>query len=261
MCLFDCFRSKSSDAKPANPKSSLIEKDSSPSLCGRVKTCCTTCGDNFCRRGRRMGIILGLFNPELSNFQKKKLTHEFRTFFDLNKDGTLEWKDFDLARQKICEMSGWETGTEKFIKTHETFVAIWRKVQDTCDIDQDGKVTEEEWLKMWQEYHKQCLKASKERVPDPEAVVPEWLEKYIEYKFNLYDRTGDGRIDVDEFEYVLSDFGVPSREAKNAFLMITENNEKVVDMDYFKELCTQYFRSDDPSALGNFITGKIQFTE
>ena len=28
-----------------------------------------------------MGIVLGLFNPELSDFQKKKLLHEFHTFF------------------------------------------------------------------------------------------------------------------------------------------------------------------------------------
>ena len=32
-------------------------------------------------------------------------------------------------------------------------------------------------------------------------------------------------------------------------------------MDYFKELCTEYYRSDDPSDLGNFINGKLDFKD
>ena len=37
--------------------------------------------DLFKRKTKNMGIVLGLFNPELSDFQKKKLLYEFHTFF------------------------------------------------------------------------------------------------------------------------------------------------------------------------------------
>ena len=37
--------------------------------------------DLFKRKTKTMGMVLGLFNPELSEFQKKKLLHEFHTFF------------------------------------------------------------------------------------------------------------------------------------------------------------------------------------
>ncbi|KAK3095447.1 hypothetical protein FSP39_014788 [Pinctada imbricata] len=216
----------------------------------------------FRSRGQKMGIVLGLFSPELTPFQKKKLLHEFFTFFDLNKDGQLEWKDFDLARKKICDLSGWKPGEDKFIQTHELFVMIWRKLQDEADTNNDGLVTSDEWLKMWEKFNEQCIKEAKKEDPVPgDRKIPDWLEEYIKYKFNLLDRTGDGHVDADEFEYVLSDFGVPPRDAKNAFLMFSQNNEKKVDFEYFKELCTDYYRSDDPSALGNFITGKLDFND
>ena len=79
---------------------------------------------------------------------------------------------------------------------------------------------------------------------------PEWLEKYIKYKFDLLNRTGesrqmqdefkngwkyyinnygfiyvrsgDGVIDIDEFEYVLSGFDISSRDARTAFIMMTQ---------------------------------------
>ena len=32
-----------------------------------------------------------------------------------------------------------------------------------------------------------------------------------------------------------------------------------MDLAYFKALSAEYYRSDDPSALGNFITGRLDF--
>ncbi|KAJ8306677.1 hypothetical protein KUTeg_015718 [Tegillarca granosa] len=165
-------------------------------------------------------------------------------------------------KTKICEMSGWKPGTDKYIKTHDLFVTIWRKLSDIGDENMDGKITTDEWLRMWEKFNEQCIKETKkENEESPEKKVPDWLQAYIEYKFNLYDRTGDGKIDVDEFEYVLSDFGVPPKDARSAFLMFSQNNEKKVDLEYFKELCSDYYRSDDPGALGNFITGKLVFAD
>lgn len=212
---------------------------------------------------RRMGGLLSS-NTDLSDFQKKKLLHEFYTFFDLNKDGTLEWKDFDMARQKICQLSGWKVGTEKFGKTQELFTEIWRQLQDQGDENLDGKITDDEWVNMWQKFNKDCVleqKQKKDKEDGEQNKIPDWLERYVEYKFNLYDRTGDGVIDPEEFEYVLSDFGVSPKEARSCFLLFSNNHEKKVDLEYFKQLSAEYYRSDDPSALGNFITGRLNFED
>uniref|UniRef100_A0A915HVR3 EF-hand domain-containing protein n=1 Tax=Romanomermis culicivorax TaxID=13658 RepID=A0A915HVR3_ROMCU len=34
----------------------------------------------------------------LTEFQKSKLQHEFKMFFDLDGDGVINWTDFELAR-------------------------------------------------------------------------------------------------------------------------------------------------------------------
>ncbi|KAL3884694.1 hypothetical protein ACJMK2_024806 [Sinanodonta woodiana] len=208
-----------------------------------------------------MGAVMGLINPQLSDFQKRKLLHEFHTFFDMNKDGTLEAKDFELAREKICQMSGWKPDTDKYKKTRELFIQIWRKLQDVGDTNVDGRITAEEWLNMWEIFNKENQQVETKEISDGTKNIPDWLDKYIEYKFDLLDRTGDGVIDVEEYEYVMSEFGVPSKDARNAFLMFSENHEKKVDIGYFRELCVEFYRSDDPCALGNFINGRLSYTD
>uniref|UniRef100_A0A0B7A6B5 EF-hand domain-containing protein n=2 Tax=Arion vulgaris TaxID=1028688 RepID=A0A0B7A6B5_9EUPU len=198
---------------------------------------------------------------ELSDFQKKKLLHEYHTFFDLNKDGVLEWKDFQLAREKICEKSGWKDGSEKFLNAKRVFTDMWRYLQDDGDANLDGKVTPEEWIRMWQRLNSEYLTRKKEKHFEEKVdKIPDWLERYIEYKFNLFDRTGDGIIDIDEFEYVLGDFGVSPKSARTAFLLFSSNHELRVELSYFRQLCIEFCRSDDQGTLGNFITGKLDFT-
>lgn len=42
------------------------------------------------------------------------------------------------------------------------------------------------------------------------------------YSASLLFQTGDGLIDHEEFEYVLSEFGVSERTARQAFTIVTE---------------------------------------
>ena len=40
---------------------------------------------------------------------------------------------------------------------------------------------------------------------------------------------------------------------------IFQGNQKSVDFDYFRKLAVEFYFSDDPSALGNFINGKLTY--
>lgn len=93
------------------------------------------------------------------------------------------------------------------------------------------------------------------------TALPKWLYKYLVFRFNLLDRTGDNVIDTEEFEYVLSEFGVSEKIARQAFTIFTENNTKILDFDYFVALFEEFYLSDDPSALGNFINGKLEYSD
>lgn len=190
--------------------------------------------------------------------------HEFHTFFDVNRNGALEWKDFDMTRQKICKMSGWESHSEDSVRASSIFLTVWENLQEEADEDNDGIITTDEWIKMWTKLAAPSAKMKgkakvKKELGNRKPQLPDWLEKYVEYRFSLYDRTRDGVIDIEEFEYVLSDFHVPAKNARAAFIIFSKNQEKQVDLEYFKELSYQYFQSEEPSDLGNFITGKLDF--
>ena len=47
----------------------------------------------------------------------------------------------------------------------------------------------------------------------------------MEFMFDLQDWTGDGTIDEDEFIQFCTAFGVPSKEAKNAYDIISRVNQ------------------------------------
>ncbi|GFR66334.1 calexcitin-2 [Elysia marginata] len=137
-----------------------------------------------------MGAVF--IKEELSDFQKNKLLHEFHTFFDLNKDGVLEWKDFEMAREQICKKSGWKIGTDEHTRTKAVFCDIWRHLQDDGDLNLDGRITSDEWVRMWEklnrDYH--AMKREKKTEESAEETIPSWLERYIQYKFSLFDRAG-----------------------------------------------------------------------
>ena len=100
-------------------------------------------------------------NGELSDFQKNKLMFDFNTFFDLNNDGYLSYKvnieylikalvsiptlhfyqDFQWAKDRICQMSGWKMNCAKYKATEKLFTDIWTSLVQVADTDHDGKIT------------------------------------------------------------------------------------------------------------------------
>ncbi|GFN88736.1 sarcoplasmic calcium-binding proteins i, iii, and iv-like [Plakobranchus ocellatus] len=122
---------------------------------------------------RKMGAVF--IKEELSDFQKNKLLHEFHTFFDLNKDGVLEWKDFEMAREQICKKSGWKIGTDEHTRTKAVFCDIWRHLQDDGDLNLDGRITSEEWVRMWEKLNKEYHVKKRERKnEEAEEPIPSW---------------------------------------------------------------------------------------
>ena len=100
-------------------------------------------------------------NGELTEFQKNKLMFDFNTFFDLNNDGYLSYKvnkktlwarfhlftaffvcqDFQWAKDRICQMSGWKMNCAKYKATEKLFTDIWTSLVQVADTDHDGKIT------------------------------------------------------------------------------------------------------------------------
>jgi len=244
----------------------------------------------------------------LTDLQKNKLSYDFETFFDLNKDGVLSYKDFLWAKDKICYMSGWKIDSEKYKKAEKLFKNIWRSLEDVADSNHDGKITKKEWLTMWEKYKMELMDQEMQmenffqkfftetknpdfrklqemgshlgetgeetdRKEDNEApvqtggesvvggtILPVWLHDYLVFRFELLDRTCNGVIDLEEYQYVLGEFGVKEKDAKVCYNLVTDHATKPLDFPYFVRLFEEFYLSDDPAHLGNYVNGKLDFS-
>ncbi|VVC24866.1 EF-Hand 1, calcium-binding site,EF-hand domain pair,EF-hand domain [Cinara cedri] len=183
----------------------------------------------------------------ISQFRKNKLMYVFNVFFDVNASGTIDKKDFEIAIERFCNLRGWSGNPEKEEKTRSCLLKVWDGLQSGADKDQDGQVTQDEWCAMWDDFSK-----------NPSA-PQEWQTHYMNFMFDLVDTSGDGSIDEAEFCEVCQNNGVPAAEAADAYKRFSKNGTIQVSHDEFAKYWVEFFASEDPAALGNFIFGKTSF--
>ncbi|XP_072945044.1 calexcitin-2-like [Epargyreus clarus] len=181
-----------------------------------------------------------------SEFRRKKVVHLFQTFFDKDKSNFIEKKDFELCAQYTVKHRGWQPGDAKYKETEDAMMKIWDSLQKHADKDNDGKVSLDEWVAMWDAYAK-----------NPSAPL-EWQNLYCKFIFEIEDATGDGAIDANEFASVFESFGKDKNDATAAFQKMAKG-KPTVSWDEFQELWKEFFITEDPNAPGNFVFGSISF--
>ncbi|KAF0314795.1 hypothetical protein GQ607_017973 [Colletotrichum asianum] len=181
----------------------------------------------------------------MSDFRRKKLLHVFNVFFDVNKSGTIEKKDFEIAVERICKNRGWDESNPKTQETKEILCKVWEGLRSKADLNQDDQVTHEEWVNMWDEYAK-----------NPEKAL-DWQNRYRDFMFDLEDTSGDGTIDEMEFKNLCVSYGLNADASVAAFNKFTSNNTVEITREVFAKLWIEFFTTEDPNAPGNFIFGEI----
>ena len=58
---------------------------------------------------------------------------------------------------------------------------------------------------------------------------------------------------------MLQEFGIKEKDSRQAFEIFSQHGLLKVDFDYFIRLFEEYYLSDDPADLGNFVNGKLEF--
>jgi len=184
----------------------------------------------------------------LSDFQNKKLVALFENIYDTNKDGVIDKVDFEEALEKVTKLHNW--GKDEIAKNQVTLDKIWEGLRAQCDINNDGKVQKNEWIKMYGE----CIKnvaSGKE--------FPAWQNDYMEFMFYANDTSGDGFIDEGEYAEVYKLFGFPEANLKTCFSKISEGcANNMISKDDFKNLWKEYLLSNDESQKGNFLFGTMK---
>ncbi|XP_026733340.1 calexcitin-2-like [Trichoplusia ni] len=182
----------------------------------------------------------------VSDFRKKKFLHVFHAFFDTDKSGSIEKADFDLAIERITKSRGWAAGDAKFKWTQESLLKIWEGLQSRADADNDGQISQDEWVAIWDNFAKNPASAA------------EWQNLYCKFAFDLEDASNDGSINSEEFSSVFVSFGLNKDDAVAAFNKMAAGKAEV-SWPEFQALWKEYFTTEDVNAPGNFIFGKTSF--
>ncbi|KAK3920299.1 Calexcitin-2 [Frankliniella fusca] len=204
---------------------------------------------------------------------------------DVNRSGTIEKKDFEIAVERICEVRRWPAGTPEADRTKEILMSVWEGLRARADSNQDGQASQNQNSRVFlfvlfvviiiypmlgvktktffvggeggynSVSHEEWIAMWDDYAKNAEQPA-DWHRRYMEFMFDVEDTSGDGSIDVDEFTQVCTCFGATKAECEQAFQRFSQNNSVLVTKDVFAELWKEYFVSEDPGAAGNCIFGK-----
>nr|BAD26677.1 Juvenile hormone diol kinase [Plutella xylostella] len=176
----------------------------------------------------------------VSDFRKKKLQHVFNVFFDVDRSGSVDKKDFEAAVVKAAAVRGWKAGDASYKDAEAVLNKIWAGLS-SADANNDGQVNFDEWVAVWEK-----------------SSDADWQNAYAKFIFDLEDASADGAIDGDEFSTVYAAYGLSVDESKAAFQKMSKGKANVSWAE-FQALWKEYFTSEDVNAAGNSIFGKSSF--
>lgn len=181
--------------------------------------------------------------PALTEFQLKKVKSVYQNLYDSNKDGIIDKNDFKDCMKKISSLHHWANNDDAYRLAKDILENVWEGLQKDADINEDGIVTLDEWVKMWNKFSES-------------GKVPQWNEEYIKFMFLANDTSGDGFVDRGEFVTVQKIFGNSEADSNKAFDKLAQGaKEDRLSKEDFTSLWHEYFTSNNAEARGNYLFG------
>ncbi|NET86234.1 MAG: EF-hand domain-containing protein, partial [Moorea sp. SIO1F2] len=120
----------------------------------------------------------------------KKHTKNFWVY-DADKNGYVEKADLEQCARNLALLRGWKAGMPEFEDISAKYAAIWQKLFQPADINGDGKVELEEYLKV----------ADKSIANFPNsAELQEAHSAKANIIFSILDSNGNGTISLAEYK-------------------------------------------------------------
>ena len=178
-----------------------------------------------------------------------KLLHMFG-LIDVDGNGVIEYDDFKLVVDTMCEERGWSSGNRRRLGLVRANRRLWNMMVNRLDADGDGVISLCEWLN----FHIQAFLVD----PDLRGTNPELndaLNSTSKFFCDMLDSDGDNK--VTEFDYVLfcEAYNVPEKEARRCFQTFDLNEDGVLQVGEVEKLIREFYLSDDEDAAGNVFFG------
>jgi juvenile hormone diol kinase len=177
----------------------------------------------------------------VSELIKKKLTVFFRGL-DVDKNGFVELEDFDQIASNFARLRGWEPGSSDYENLHNQVISIWKNYWINADINQDNKVSLDEYLES----------CNQQFVADNDSSAA-W-EQPMAALFDVIDINGNEQISLEEYKQLLTAFGFNASGYEEIFQKLDVNGDGYISKQEYLQLLKE-FCGENPEATGNLFFG------
>ncbi|CAH1793482.1 unnamed protein product [Owenia fusiformis] len=182
------------------------------------------------------------------SFWLSKMRHQFYMWFDSNRNGVVEKKDFDLKFQELVLETKWVDGSPMWKRANDMKNNLWSNLKSGADRNKNNQISLTQWYNFWEEF------AVNYKHGDD---IPLWFSEFIDMHFFMVDKNGDGWIDDDEFTAFFHEsryFPHISKDVvKAAYMSITMNGKREFDINIFREMMIGFTVSMDMKSPGNIF--------
>ncbi len=178
----------------------------------------------------------------LSNYHQAKLKTHHRVL-DWDGSGSVEKEDFEQIALNFAKLRGAAAGSPIHEELLDKFRFIWTTFWEPADANQDGTVTEDEFVAA-------LTGAVEGGVRSDDTLLPMLYE--------MIDADGNGAISLDEHKQFFEAFNIDPTLSPDVFARMDSDGDGSVSREEFLEAGAKFFFFDEDDAPGNHFWGPVE---
>lgn len=178
----------------------------------------------------------------LTELQKKKLPNLFAVQ-DTDKDGDLEWSDFEEFTRNLMTMRGRSSDSPEYQEMLARCRRYWDGLQGMAGPSGDQRISLQKWL------------GYQEQILGTPGMYESFSKPIGQMVWQIMDGDGDGSASPDDYKAIYTWRGLDPQLAAENFKRLDLNGDGLLTLDEIKVLIEQFYRSDDPQQPGNWFFG------
>jgi len=184
----------------------------------------------------------------LSQLLQKKHTKNFQVY-DLDGNGFVELADLENRAISLAKLRNWEPDSSEFMELKSNYLALWTNFWQPADINGDGKVSLEEYLKVAESLISNFTNSTE---------LQDAYRAKTNAVFGILDASNDGQISIDEYKQFCVAVGLTEKDAEIAFSHLDRNGDGYISGDEYLLASEEFHLSEDLNASGNWFYGPYE---
>ncbi|MEQ9621584.1 EF-hand domain-containing protein [Coleofasciculus chthonoplastes] len=184
----------------------------------------------------------------LSQLLQKKHTKNFKVY-DLDGSGFVELADLERCASNLAQLRNQQSDSSEVLDLQAKYLAIWTNFWQPADINGDGKVSLEEYLKVAENSINNFWKIP--RLQNAHTNKANMI-------FDILDANNNGQISQSEYEQFCLAVGLNEKDAETAFIHLDNNADGYISRDEYVQASQDFHVSEDVNASGNWLYGSYE---